>query len=83
MNKSAIISSKGQVVIPQQIRKLYSLSQNTRVIFEPAGEVITMRPLKPKFTANLEKKLAQFEVDPNFRKDWETSLNKKLKKWGW
>ena len=83
MNKSAIISSKGQVVIPKQIRELYSLSQNTRVIFEPAGEAVIMKMAKNAGSVKLEKKLSEFEVDEDFRRDWETALANKIKKWQW
>jgi len=83
LNKSAIISSKGQVVIPKQIRELYSLSQNTRVVFEPAGEAVIMRPAKEVGSAKLEKKLSEFEIDEDFRKGWEVDLANKIKKWQW
>ena len=82
MQKVSTITSKGQVVIPKSIRSLYSLGPNTKVIFEPAGETITIKLLKNNF-ANLNKKLAAFAIDKNVRKDWGKSLNQKLEQQQW
>lgn len=82
MQKVSTIASKGQVVIPKSIRILYSLKTNTKVIFEPAGEKITLKLLKNNFIG-LNEKLANFEVDNNVKKDWEKSLADKLERFQW
>lgn len=74
------ISSKGQVVIPKSIRTIYDLKPNSKVIFEIKENAIVMKPLVQRFN-NLKKRLSDFQVDPNFRKDWEKSLTAKLKQW--
>lgn len=82
MQKVSTISSKGQVVIPKSIRTLYSLEPQTKVIFEPAGDTITLKLFKSNF-AGLNSKLAHFEVDKKFSQNWENALDKKLKQSQW
>lgn len=82
MEKVSTITSKGQVVIPKSIRTLYSLKTNTKVIFEPAGEKITLKLLKNNFVG-LNNKLANFKVDDGVEKNWEKSLADKLKQLQW
>lgn len=82
MEKIATVTSKGQVVIPKSIRLLYSLETNTKIIFEPKGEKIILKPLKNNFL-NLNKKLANFNVNKNNNKDWEKSLAEKLEQLKW
>ena len=45
MRISAVISSKGQVVIPAELRKKYRLNQGVRVVFSEDNEGrLTLRP---------------------------------------
>jgi AbrB family looped-hinge helix DNA binding protein len=83
MREYSTVSSKGQIVIPKKIRDLYGLGKFEKVIIEPAGKEIIIRPAKVEFIKGLEEKLKNFNVDPDFRSDWEKSLKKKLKKWDW
>jgi AbrB family looped-hinge helix DNA binding protein len=43
MKKEAHITSKGQVTVPIEIRKLLRLKQGDKVVFEADGELVTMR----------------------------------------
>lgn len=45
MNGIATITQRGQVVIPQPIRKLFKLRTADRVLFETAGDKIIVKPL--------------------------------------
>lgn len=83
MERISTITSKGQVVIPKEIRELYNLGPKTKISFEPAGEHVVLKPVVRKAIARLKKKLANFQVDPNFRKNWEKALENKMKRWGW
>jgi AbrB family looped-hinge helix DNA binding protein len=42
--KSARVTSKGQVVIPAEMRKRHGIQQGTRVVFEDHGDEIILRP---------------------------------------
>ena len=46
MEKEAQITSKGQVTVPLEIRKLLRLKQGDRVIFEAEGDLITLRRVR-------------------------------------
>jgi len=43
VEKEAEITSKGQVTIPVEIRKLLRLKQGDRVVFETKGDLVTLR----------------------------------------
>lgn len=80
MKKISTISSKGQVVIPKEIRDLFSFRTQTKVIFEINGEGVFLKPYQ-KSKSTLDKKLANFSTDPDFRKSWERSLKKRTGSW--
>jgi AbrB family looped-hinge helix DNA binding protein len=42
--KSARVTSKGQVVIPAEMRKRHGIQRGTRVVFEDHGDEIILRP---------------------------------------
>lgn len=81
MKKEATISSKGQVVIPKEIRKFYSLNSGSRVVFESSGDKIEIKPLSTKPTSSLKKKLENFTAESNFRENWEKAAKKRTKGW--
>ncbi len=43
MEKEAQITSKGQVTVPIEIRKLLRLKQGDRVVFEAEGDLVVLR----------------------------------------
>lgn len=45
-NSLSIISSRGQLTIPQPVRELCHISRGTVVAFEPQKEGVLLRPLK-------------------------------------
>lgn len=84
MGKVATITSKGQVVIPKDIRVIYKLQPQTKIVFEPMGTMIALKPIVNKNSqSSLEGKLAEFAVDGTIRSEWEQTLKKKLGRWGW
>ena len=84
MENIATITTKGQVVIPKNIRSNYSLYPQTKISFESKDGFIVLKPIySNKKSSTIENKLANFSIDQDFRKTWEQSLLKKLKKWGW
>lgn len=81
MKKFATLSSKGQVVIPKEIRKFWALKKNMKLIFELVDNNILIKPLQAKYSSELKQKLTNFSVDPNFRKNWEEATKRRTKGW--
>lgn len=81
MKEYATISSKGQVVIPKTIRDFYTLKARTKIIFELLGDNIIIKPQIKNYPKKLKNKLANFTIDPNFRKNWEKALARRTKGW--
>ncbi|MHB8216132.1 MAG: AbrB/MazE/SpoVT family DNA-binding domain-containing protein [Candidatus Sulfotelmatobacter sp.] len=46
MNKSSTISSKGQITVPQEIRKRLGLAPGDRVEFAVEGDLTVIRPAR-------------------------------------
>ncbi len=44
MRSTAVVSSKGQIVIPSKLRKRYGLREGTRVVFQEEGGRLTLAP---------------------------------------
>jgi len=48
MQKQARITSKGQITVPQEIRRVLGVRPGDRLIFEDDGRVIRVRPVRTK-----------------------------------
>ena len=48
MQKQARITSKGQITVPQEIRRVLGVRPGDRLIFEDDGKVIQVRPVRTK-----------------------------------
>ena len=84
MENIATITSKGQVVIPKQIRTTYSLNPQTKIKFEGRDGFVVLKPIYTNHrSVSLNNKLSKFSIDQDFRKSWEKSLEKKLKQSKW
>ena len=47
--ESAIVGTKGQVVIPQKVRAMFRIKQGTRVHVEVRHDEIMLTPLTPRY----------------------------------
>ncbi len=45
----SVVTTKGQVVIPQRIRTKYHIKKGTRICFEPRDGEIVIKPLTPDY----------------------------------
>ncbi len=67
----SIISSRGQLTIPQPIRELCKISEGTIVAFEPQREGILLRPLKAiaedSYTPEEWKKIEKLRKEKGIR----------------
>jgi AbrB family looped-hinge helix DNA binding protein len=50
-------TTKGQIVIPVELRKKYGITGGTRIIIIDTGEEIILRPLTPQYLKNLRGSL--------------------------
>jgi AbrB family looped-hinge helix DNA binding protein len=48
MQKQARITSKGQITVPQEIRRVLGVRPGDRLIFEDDGKIIRVRPMRTK-----------------------------------
>ena len=46
---TALVTSKGQLVIPAELRRRHNIKKGTRVVFEERGEEIVLRPASPEY----------------------------------
>jgi antitoxin PrlF len=47
VRKEATITSKGQITVPRDIRRLLGVRPGDRLVFETTGEDVTVRPVRP------------------------------------
>jgi AbrB family looped-hinge helix DNA binding protein len=46
VRKEATITSKGQITVPVDIRRLLGVRPGDRLVFETAGEAVSVRPIR-------------------------------------
>ncbi len=47
VRKEAKLTSKGQITVPRDIRRLLGVGPGDRLVFENSGEDVTVRPIRP------------------------------------
>ena len=60
--ESVYFSVKGQVVIPQRLRKEFEIEEGTRAYVEATPEGILVKPVTPKFIRGLRGKYKDLPV---------------------
>lgn len=77
MGQMATISSKGQLVIPAELRKKYRLKAGSRVAIEDQGGEIRVKPRPYDALLALRGKFAQYPLEKDLieeRRKWEQRL---------
>jgi len=46
---TAQVTSKGQLVIPAEVRRRHNIMKGTRLVLEERGDEIVLRPLSPEY----------------------------------
>lgn len=46
---TAVVTSKGQIVIPSQIRRRMNIKRGTRLYIEEKGEELVLKPMTPRY----------------------------------
>ncbi len=76
------ISSKGQIVIPQNIRQILGVTNGTKLFILTDGENLLLRPIKaPQFNAfkTLIKESRKLAIKTGLKKDDIKTLIKKVR----
>lgn len=63
MRTTAVISSKGQIVIPANLRKRYSLNEGTTVIFQEERGRLVLEPSNYDAIFALQGSLREFPLE--------------------
>jgi len=51
---TAIVTTKGQVVIPAKLRRKLGIKQGTRIVFEEKNSTIVMRPITAAYIKSFQ-----------------------------
>lgn len=79
MAQMATISSKGQLVIPVELRKKYRLKAGTRVAVDDQGGEIRIKPNPYDALRALRGKFAQYPLEEDLleeRRKWDERLER-------
>jgi AbrB family looped-hinge helix DNA binding protein len=69
MATTAVISSKGQVVIPANLRKRYRLKEGTTVVFQEERGRLVLEPMSFKAIYALEGSLRDFPLEEELEEE--------------
>ena len=69
MRFSSIISSKGQIVIPANLRKRYGLKEGTTVLFQEDHGRLVLEPSNYAAIYALQGSLADFPLEEDLAKE--------------
>jgi AbrB family looped-hinge helix DNA binding protein len=62
--KFATISSKGQIIIPKELRAKYNLEMGTQLVFEETRKGILIRPIDKGFLNSLIEDISNDDEKP-------------------
>jgi AbrB family looped-hinge helix DNA binding protein len=71
MKNTAVVSSKGQIVIPSALRKRYKLDKGTTVVFQEEGGRLIMKPNNYAKLYALRGSLAGYDLEGSLMADRE------------
>jgi len=53
MSIKSTVTSKGQIVIPAEIRKRHNIGKGTQIVFVEEGDHLVLHPITPEFIHRL------------------------------
>ncbi len=56
-DNSAVVTSKGQLVIPARLRRRYGIRKGTKVVFQEDGVRLILQPITDEFIRSLKGSL--------------------------
>jgi AbrB family looped-hinge helix DNA binding protein len=69
MRSSAVISSKGQIVIPAGLRKRYGLQEGATVVFQEEGGRLVLEPTTFATLYALQGSLKEFPLEADLEEE--------------
>jgi len=69
MRSTAVISSKGQIVIPANLRKRYRLKEGTTVVFQEERGRLVLEPNNYEAIYALEGSLREFPLEASLEEE--------------
>jgi AbrB family looped-hinge helix DNA binding protein len=69
MRSTAVISSKGQIVIPANLRKRYSLREGTTVVFQEERGRLVLEPNNFEAIYALQGSLREFPIEASLEEE--------------
>jgi AbrB family looped-hinge helix DNA binding protein len=76
MRSTAVISSKGQIVIPANLRKRYSLKEGTTVIFQEERGRLVLEPNNYSEIYALQGSLREFPLEADLEEERRTARDR-------
>jgi AbrB family looped-hinge helix DNA binding protein len=80
MKASSIISSKGQIVIPANLRKRYGLKEGTTVVFHEDRGRLVLEPSNHAAIYVLQGSLAGFPLEQDLAKERQAEQKREHKR---
>jgi AbrB family looped-hinge helix DNA binding protein len=69
MRSTATISSKGQIVIPANLRKRYRLKEGTTIVFQEEGGRLVLEPNNYEAIYALQGSLREFPLEASLEEE--------------
>jgi AbrB family looped-hinge helix DNA binding protein len=80
MKASSIISSKGQIVIPANLRKRYGLKEGTTVVFQEDRGRLVLEPSNQQAIYALQGSLAAFPLEQDLAEERQAEQKREDKR---
>jgi AbrB family looped-hinge helix DNA binding protein len=77
---SSVISSKGQIVIPANLRKRYGLKEGTTVLFQEDRGRLVLEPSNYTALYALQGSLADFPLEEELAEERQAERNRENKR---
>jgi AbrB family looped-hinge helix DNA binding protein len=79
MSASSVISSKGQIVIPANLRKRYGLKEGTTILFQEERGRLILEPNNYSAIYALQGSLRDFPLEADLEEDRRTARQRESK----
>ena len=80
MRATAVISSKGQIVIPANLRKRYGLKEGTTVVFQEEHGQLTLVPSNYDAILALAGSLRDYPIEEDLERERQSERNRENQK---
>ena len=67
MQKRATITSKGQITVPQEVRRMLGVRSGDKLLFESDGKGVRVRPIRNRSTFSKYRGIGNPEIPSGIR----------------